>query len=797
VTRRTLSGRTRYLIQLGVVALAYTVTAWLGLHLSFTADKVTMVWPPTGVALAALVLGGPRMVPGVFAGALIAEVGIFSPHIALGIAAGNTAAALAGFIMLRAFDFRGELDRPRDVFVLVFAGGFGGTAISATTGTAMLDASGRLGGTVTTWLHWWIGDVMGVVLIAPLILTFVRVRPNLLRSRWHEGILVLGGTIVAGAAILAVGHPIDYLAPLVFAAVPLVAAMRFEQPGAALASMLMAAVSIAAAIKHPVSPELPVTTRLLVLQAFNGGMTLMGLVLAAVMRQRSVAEQALVEAALRLTERVQERTELLSQSQRLARIGSFRWDAVTSTNIWSDELYRIHELEPREFAPGPDYTEFIHPDDLEALHLSLQQMKETLEPYEFDYRIVLPSGTEKWILARGEPITDADGNFVGLQGTCQDITDRTLSEERFRLLVESAAFACVVVNADGCMVLVNDELASLFGYTANELIGRPVEMLIPHDLRDQHARNRHVYAENAHSRPMGSGLELWGLRKDGTKMPIDINLSPIPASDGLQVVAAVRDITAQREIEDKLRHAYEQERDAAEHLRRLDESKTVFLEAVSHELRTPLTVILGTANLLQTGDFVFVDPQTKQLVRSLDKSAHRLSSLLDDLLDLDRLRRGVAAEPKRRPTAVGELTRRIVQTLEVETHPIDVATANFEGNVDPAQTERIVENLIMNAVKHTPEGTQIWITAEPAENGTSIVVEDAGPGVPDHIRDALFEPFVKETRGHVPGTGIGLSLVMRFAQLHGGRAWVTDRPGGGASFHVYLPNDSAHDHAAA
>ncbi len=170
-------------------------------------------------------------------------------------------------------------------------------------------------------------------------------------------------------------------------------------------------------------------------------------------------------------------------------------------------------------------------------------------------------------------------------------------------------------------------------------------------------------------------------------------------------------------------------------------------------------------------------------------NARKLERLLGDLLDLDRLQRGIIA-PQRRPTDLAALIARAVDELddpherEIE---IDVRPGIF--SIDAAKTERIVENLLSNAARHTPPGTRIWVRAAPDEGGVSIAVEDEGPGVPEELREAVFEPFRQapgSSSEHSPGVGIGLSLVRRFAELHGGRAWLEARDGGGSSFRVFL-----------
>ncbi|CAN5813708.1 hypothetical protein BH18ACT17_BH18ACT17_11870 [soil metagenome] len=241
--------------------------------------------------------------------------------------------------------------------------------------------------------------------------------------------------------------------------------------------------------------------------------------------------------------------------------------------------------------------------------------------------------------------------------------------------------------------------------------------------------------------------------------------------------------------EQKYSEAFRREREATQRLRSLDEMKNTFLEAVSHDLRTPLTSILGSALTREGTALELPREDALDLVGRIAANARKLERLLGDLLDLDRLQRGIIA-PQRRPTELASVVSRAIdESDDPHGHTVvaDVAPGSF--NLDAAKVERIVENLLSNALRHTPAGTQIWIRAEAAEGGVSITVDDAGPGVPEELRDAVFEPFRQapgSSSGHSPGVGIGLSLVRRFAELHGGRAWLDERDGGGASFRVFL-----------
>jgi K+-sensing histidine kinase KdpD len=261
--------------------------------------------------------------------------------------------------------------------------------------------------------------------------------------------------------------------------------------------------------------------------------------------------------------------------------------------------------------------------------------------------------------------------------------------------------------------------------------------------------------------------------------------------DPVYLQGVMYDVTEQKLAEAQLVKALHAEKEAAAGLRVLQEMQNSFLQAVSHDLRTPLTSILGCALTLEGSleqESLSRDDE-HDLIGRIAANSRKLHRLLTNLLDLDRMSRGIVA-PNRDAVDVLDILTRVVQECSTETHPIELITTEpVPAHVDAAQVERIVENLVANAIRYTPNGTPIWVDATSDGESVLLVVEDAGPGVPVELRGSIFEPFRQgnEVISHSPGVGIGLSLVTRFAELHGGRAWVEDRDGGGASFRVYLP----------
>jgi PAS domain S-box-containing protein len=376
---------------------------------------------------------------------------------------------------------------------------------------------------------------------------------------------------------------------------------------------------------------------------------------------------------------------------------------------------------------------------------------------------------------------DADGGRQ-VNAFIRDITERKRAEESFHGPLEPAPDAMVIVDPSGLITLVNRQTELLFGYRREELLARPVEMLVPERFRAGHSQLRGEYFLDPHVRQVGVGKQLYAVRKDGSEFPAEISLSPVKTSSATTVSAAIRDVTERKRGED-LQRALERERDRAEHLGDLNRLKDELLGTVSHELRTPLTVIAALAEVLG----VSPDHEDREnLLERIFQNASEMNAMIEQLLDYSRLEAGkVALEITSLP-----LRNAVLRCIELAPGKRQTSVeVPDELNVlaDSRGFERILVNLLANAAKFSPEDSPIRVTAR-AENGVATVaVEDEGIGIPHEDQERVFERFHQLAASGTRGTGLGLSIARRYAEWLGGEVWVESTPGQGSKFFVTLP----------
>ncbi|GIV00563.1 MAG: hypothetical protein KatS3mg014_2178 [Actinomycetota bacterium] len=456
--------------------------------------------------------------------------------------------------------------------------------------------------------------------------------------------------------------------------------------------------------------------------------------------------------------------------------------------------------EPEEWlGPTDRWVAFVHPEDRERIRELNLRCDETLEPFSAEYRVVTRDGAVVWVRDEAVCLRAADGTPRYWQGVITDVTERKRAEEqlreaeeRYRALVENIPIVTYVdaIGEGGppTSLYFSPQVTDLLGYSPEELT-RP-EPLWP-SLIHPEDRERILRAAEEADRTQGPyDVEYRMIARDGRVVWVNDRAVLVRDEEGRPRYwqGVWVDITERKRAEE-LERALAIERAETEKLRELDRMKNTFLQAVSHDLRTPLAAILGLAVTLEREDVELRPGEARELAARIAANARRLDRMVNDLLDLDRLSRGIV-EPSLAPTDVGGLARNLVAESDlVAGRTVAVEAPSVWAEVDAAKVERILENLLANAVRHTPPESRIWIRVLPGEEDLVIAVEDEGPGVPPEARERIFEPFRQGPTApeHSPGVGIGLALVARFAELHGGRAWVEDRPGGGASFRVRLP----------
>lgn len=378
-------------------------------------------------------------------------------------------------------------------------------------------------------------------------------------------------------------------------------------------------------------------------------------------------------------------------------------------------------------------------------------------------------------------------------------------ESRFRKLLEAAPDAILEVNSEGKITLLNEAAERIFGYSRGELLGLNVENLVPAAMRGGHSQHRDSYAGHPKTRPMGTGLELQGQRKDGSLFPVEISLSPNWIEGSLHVIASVRDITERKLVEDRIRILREQytaeltaknEQLEARNLEieQANRLKDEFLASMSHELRTPLHTIIGFSELL-----------TEQLEGSLNQKQHRfvghilqdarhLLELINEILDISKIESG-RLELKCETFDVGQCVDEVLAALrhQAATKTITLESRNSSQTAlyaDRMRVKEILYNLLSNAVKFTPEGGAVWVESAQDSEFLQVSVCDTGIGIPEEERSSIFDKFYQiegSRRVGREGTGLGLAITKHLVELHGGVIGVESRLGQGSRFKLTFP----------
>lgn len=378
---------------------------------------------------------------------------------------------------------------------------------------------------------------------------------------------------------------------------------------------------------------------------------------------------------------------------------------------------------------------------------------------------------------KGKPATTADH---------YGILAADLPVEFIRRVLDAAPDPLVIVDASGSIVFANAEAETVFGYRRDQMLGRRIEILLPERHRVRHERHRLDYAKAPRVRAMGVGLELTGLRADGSEFPVEVSLSPIRTDSSTLVVSAIRDVTERHRTEQELHAA----RQAAE---RANKANTAFLSAASHDLRQPVQALnLLTGALRRT----VRDPLALEMIESQQDSLEAMTSLLNSLLDISRLDAG-AFEPAVEDFRLQDLIDRLATDMSRQAHHkglhFEAGDCDLSVRSDPDLLGEIIQNFVSNAIRYTEEGhVRLSCTPEGAE--VAITVADTGIGIAEDQLELIFREFhqVRTDDRKRGGIGLGLAITSRLAELLGHRISVTSTPGEGSRFSVHVAIASPH-----
>ncbi len=806
-----------YAATLVVVAAIYFALAKLGLSLASINPSASPIWPPTGFALAAVLLGGYRIWPAIFAGAFAANLttaGTLETSVV--IALGNTLEGLVGGVLINLWSGgRDTFATPARVakFFVISAGP--ATVISASVGVLTLCVAGlaQWNNFAPIWTTWWLGDAAGALVVTPVIVLWAdSARRHFDYRELPDTIAVLGSAAAVG--LIAFGPLLprsEYTSPLGFLTIlPLVwAALRRGPRDTATVGLMLTGFAIWATIEH-VGPfgEIGLNETFVLLLTFMVSVSVPSLALSADVAMRRASEERLLRTQFDLDRRVRERTaELadanihLSEAQRLANLGSWSWDIVANRVAWSSQLSEIYGLARGEFGGTiDDFLSRIHPDDRARVGDSVSSALKSGATFSHEERIVRPNGQVRHLQSVGEVIRDDNGTALRMLGVCLDVTERKKaesalreSEQNYRFLLKGVRdYAIYMLDTGGHVRSWSESAERIKGYAPGEIVGRHVGVFLPPEARVVGMADEILVTAAREGQFEG---ESWLLRKDGSRFYGSIVLDAIRNDDGELVGFAklVRDVTKQHEAELALETARDQMAQAQKM-----EALGQLTGGIAHDFNNLLMIVSGYAQILQSR---LSDRKDLQAVQAIRAAAGRGEKLTRQLLAFSRRQQlmPVVVDLKGRIDAVRDMLATSLRgNIELV---VDVEDKIWPVEVDQGELELALVNIGVNARDAMPDGGRITLQARnvalkpgsaagPLEGDfVALAVIDTGSGIEPDDLPRVFEPFFT-TKPVGKGTGLGLSQVHGFANQSGGAVTVLSELGKGTVVTIYLPRST-------
>ncbi len=484
----------------------------------------------------------------------------------------------------------------------------------------------------------------------------------------------------------------------------------------------------------------------------------------------------------RAEESLRERERLLSESQKLAHVGSWEVDLKTHVARWTDELYRIHGYEPGEITPSYEFfLSTVHSDDRDDVYRMTQGAIVDGNPFEGQFRIVRPDGSMRWLHAVSALLKDEKGSPCRLWGAAQDITERVKADDEMASLsnvVEQTADLIIITNIDGVIEYVNPAFEKLTGYAKNEVLGKTPVIL-------KSGEHDNAFYENFWNKILSGEVysgEFVNKKKNGETYTVDKTVTPIRNDEGkiTHFVAVDKDVTERKHEEEN-----------QEKITRL-ESLGVLAGGIAHDFNNLLTAILGNVSFAKLS--ISSQSRTYGLLDEAEKASLRAKELARQLLTFSK-----GGEPVKVIVSVAALVKEAA-CFALRGSRIRCTCSIPEElwlcNVDEGQITQVVQNIVLNAEQAMPERGRIFVWCEnvplqgddmaPLKEGdyVRVSVQDEGGGIPPEHLKRIFEPYFTTKK---KGSGLGLATSYSIVKKHGGHIFVESETGQGTVFHIYLP----------
>ncbi|WP_166521628.1 PAS domain-containing sensor histidine kinase [Zobellia amurskyensis] len=466
------------------------------------------------------------------------------------------------------------------------------------------------------------------------------------------------------------------------------------------------------------------------------------------------------------------KNQLLNFAEQITSIGHWQWDTVLDIVIWSYNLYEIFELDQmHEEMNFATYFSFVHPDDKKIVSEYFDNTAKDKEFKNFSHRIITTSKKTKSIQLFGSVLTDKEGEVISMIGTCQDVTESQMAERKFKGLLESAPDAMVIVNKKGKIQLINNQAEKLFGYRAEELIDKSVEILVPQRFHHKHFEHRSKFFSKPLARNMGEGKELYGKQKNGKEIPVQISLSPLHSEEGLLISAAIRDITKQKTETAKLVEAKERLEVVAGKLSDQNKQLADFTHITSHNLRAP---VANLNSLLEIYNFTEGESEKLQVFNKFEIVIQHLTLTLNTLVDALKTKISDPSENLEniKLEDILHYTQEILSGAILQTNAIIKSDFSQVPIVTYRRVylESIFLNLIGNAIKYKSETRipEIHISSALQDGNISIQFSDNGIGIDLKEHGHKLFGLNKVFHRHPEAKGVGLFLTKSQIEAMGG-----------------------------